>query len=124
MDYADELTHGPLRFIFTVDEEVGLLGAAALDVSHLADATYMINVDGGYGGATISCAGGAYFDFSHAAEWVDVAEDTTAYALSYSGLLGGHSARRGRRQGQRPGCHGQRHPGSGPGRHRGQHCQL
>ena len=33
MDYADELTHGPLRFIFTVDEEVGLLGAAALDVS-------------------------------------------------------------------------------------------
>ena len=92
MDYADELTHGPLRFIFTVDEEVGLLGAAALDVSHLADATYMINVDGGYGGATISCAGGAHFDFSHAAEWVDVAEDTTAYALSYSGLLGGHSA--------------------------------
>ena len=49
-------------------------------------------MDGGYGGATISCAGGAHFDFSHAAEWVDVAEDTTAYALSYSGLLGGHSA--------------------------------
>ena len=92
MDYEDEFTHGPLRFIFTVDEEVGLLGAHALDAKHLEGATYMINVDGGYGGATISCAGGCYFDFTHEATWVDAPAGSTAYALNFSGLKGGHSA--------------------------------
>lgn len=92
MDYADEFVHGPTRFIFTVDEEVGLLGAHALDPKYLEGADYMINVDGGYGGATIACAGGKYFDFTHAAEWTTAPADAVAYELEFSGLKGGHSA--------------------------------
>ncbi|MCC8357260.1 MAG: M20/M25/M40 family metallo-hydrolase [Oscillospiraceae bacterium] len=92
MDYADEYEHGPLRFIFTVDEEDGLLGAAALDAKYLEGADYMINVDGGYGGAVIACAGGKYFTYSHEAEWTDVPEGYTAYTLEFAGLQGGHSA--------------------------------
>ncbi len=92
MDDADQYTHGPLRFVFTVDEEEGLLGAAALDPKYLEGATYMINVDGGYGGAIISCAGGKYFNFSHKAQWLAVPEGYAAYELKFDGLLGGHSA--------------------------------
>ncbi len=92
MDYADQNVHGPVRMIFTVDEEVGLLGAAALDAKHVEDVVYFINVDGGYGGATISCAGGKYFDFSHESEWVAPAENAVLYELEFAGLTGGHSA--------------------------------
>ena len=92
MDYADTFVHGPLRFLFTVDEEVGLLGANAMDPKYVADVTYLINVDGGYGSATISCAGGKYFDFTHAAQWGDAPEGAVAYALEFAGLTGGHSA--------------------------------
>ena len=92
MDYADQFVHGPLRFVFTVDEEVGLYGAKALDPKYLEGADYMINVDGGYGGAVISCAGGKYFDFSHPTEWVAVPADSVAYAVEFAGLKGGHSA--------------------------------
>ena len=91
MAYADEFVHGPVRCIFTVDEEVGLLGAAALDPKYVADVDYLINVDGGYGGATISCAGGKYFDFTHTADWEQVS-GMVAYELEFSGLQGGHSA--------------------------------
>lgn len=92
MDYADEFVHGPTRFIFTVDEEVGLLGAHALDPKYLEGADYMINVDGGYGGAVIACAGGKYFDFTHKAEWTTAPAGAVAYELEFSGLKGGHSA--------------------------------
>ncbi len=92
MDYADEFVHGPTRFIFTVDEEVGLLGAHALDPKYLEGVDYMINVDGGYGGAVIACAGGKYFDFAHEAQWEAVPAGSVSYTLEFSGLKGGHSA--------------------------------
>lgn len=37
--------HGPLRAIFTVDEEQGMTGAIHLDKKYLADASYLINCD-------------------------------------------------------------------------------
>lgn len=90
--HAGEYVHGPLRFLFTVDEEVGLLGAAALDAQHVAGVRYLINVDGGSDGAVVSCAGGKYFTFSRAAKWEALPADTVIRALSISGLTGGHSA--------------------------------
>ena len=92
MDYADTFEHGPLRFLFTVDEEIGLLGANAMDPKYVEGVSYLINVDGGYGSATISCAGGKYFEFTRDAEWVENPEDTVIYELEFAGLTGGHSA--------------------------------
>lgn len=92
MDYKDEYKHGPLRFIFTADEEVGLLGAHGLDAKHVADVVYLINVDGGYGGATISCAGGKLIEFSREAEWEAMPSDSVLYHMEFNGLIGGHSA--------------------------------
>lgn len=53
------IAHPPLEIIITVDEEVGMLGAAAIDLSMLKGRT-MINLDSEDEGIfTVSCAGGA-----------------------------------------------------------------
>ena len=92
MDYKDTFKHGPLRFIFTADEEVGLLGANALPDKYVADVTYLINVDGGYGSATISCAGGKFIEFTREAKWEAMPAGTVLYNMEFNGLKGGHSA--------------------------------
>lgn len=92
MDYKDTFKHGPMRFIFTSDEEVGLLGAHALETKHVADVEYFVNVDGGYGGAIISCAGGKFIEFTRDAEWEAMPADSVLYKMEFSGLKGGHSA--------------------------------
>lgn len=52
------IPHPPLEVIITVDEEIGLLGAAAIDLSELKGRT-LINLDSeGEGIFTVSCAGG------------------------------------------------------------------
>ena len=91
IDYADKFVHGPMRMICTVCEEVGLVGAHGLDAKYVQGAQYMINGDGGYGMAVISCAGGKYFDFSRKARWVGIPEGFKAMALEIGGLQGGHS---------------------------------
>ena len=55
---ARDLPHPRLEVVLTVDEEVGMLGAAALDVSPLRGRT-LINLDSEEEGVfTVSCAGG------------------------------------------------------------------
>ena len=56
---ADDIPHPPLECVFTVDEEIGMLGAAAIDCSPLKS-RIMLNLDSedeGY--LLVSCAGGA-----------------------------------------------------------------
>ena len=56
------LPHPPLEAVFTVDEEIGLLGATALDCSDLRS-RYLINIDSEAEGVlTVGCAGGARCD--------------------------------------------------------------
>jgi len=98
IDYADKFVHGPMRMICTVCEEVGLVGAHALDAKYVQGAQYMINGDGGYGAAIISCAGGKYFDFSRKAEWSELPTGFKRMALEIGGLNGGHSGRVGHGQ--------------------------
>ena len=55
---AQDLAHPPLECVFTVDEEIGMLGAYALDMSAL-QAKRLINLDSEDEGIlTVSCAGG------------------------------------------------------------------
>lgn len=87
---ADEtIPHPPLEVILTVDEEVGMLGASAIDVSMLTGRK-MINLDSEDEGIfTVSCAGGARATLSLKVERRMVYGPCVR--LSVDGLQGGHS---------------------------------
>lgn len=83
-----DLPHPPIEAVFTVDEEVGMLGALQLDMS-LLSGRRMINLDSEDESVTVSCAGGrditAYIPFTRTAKRGFEA------VLSLKGMLGGHS---------------------------------
>lgn len=83
------IPHPPLEIIITVDEEVGMLGANAIDVSMLRGRT-MINLDSEEEGIfTVSCAGGARATLALKVERRMVYGPCVR--LSVDGLQGGHS---------------------------------
>ena len=86
---ADNIPHPPLEVVITVDEETGMLGAAALDASVLKGRT-MLNLDSEDEGVlTVSCAGG---NVSVCTLPVTRAPFSgTALTVTVGGLLGGHS---------------------------------
>ena len=85
----DHLRHGPLECVFTVDEEMGMQGVRALDVSDLK-AKYMINLDSLEERVfTVSCAGS-----TRVVSTLPVRRepfDGRVCALMVDGLVGGHS---------------------------------
>lgn len=87
---SDEtLSHPPLECVFTVQEEVGLCGAMALDVSDLKSKR-MINLDSEEEGEIcISSSGGN--DVLITKEITGEDNDDPVYVLQIKGLLGGHS---------------------------------
>ena len=83
------LSHGELECVFTTDEEVGLLGAAAIDLSD-SKAKYLLNMDTDCDGVMIAgCCGGLCIEAKFEGEREFVSGDV--YKLSVSGLRGGHS---------------------------------
>lgn len=86
---ADDIAHPPLEAVFTVDEEIGMLGAAALDCSDLKS-RIMLNLDSeDEGHLLVSCAGGVTAE-AHLP--VQKAAVTGRKArLVVMGLQGGHS---------------------------------
>lgn len=86
---AKDLCHPRLEVVFTTDEEVGMPGATALDVSMLRGRR-MLNLDSEEEGIfTVSCAGG---NVSHVTVPVSRAVfDGAVMTVSVSGLVGGHS---------------------------------
>ena len=83
------LSHPRVEAVFTVDEEIGLLGAGSIDVSPLKGKT-MINIDSEDEGIfTVSCAGG---NSSICRLPINGKEYTGAvYTLEITGCKGGHS---------------------------------
>ena len=85
------LEHGPLEFLFTVDEETGLTGASNLGSEFLSGKT-LLNLDSEEEGALyVGCSGGR----NTLAKW-PLALDTApagmvAAELKVAGLKGGHS---------------------------------
>jgi len=84
------VVHGPLEFLFTVDEETGLTGANKIQKGSLKG-TRLINLDSEEEGTfTIGCAGGADSEIAY-----PLARKKTASRnlcrLKISGLRGGHS---------------------------------
>ena len=85
----DAIPHGPLECLFTADEEVGMLGAQALDCADLK-ARYLLNIDSAEEGVlTVSCAGSARLLCTLPVTRAPYAG--TTLRLSVCGLFGGHS---------------------------------
>ena len=83
------IPHPPLEVIITVDEEIGMLGAAVVDLKDLKGRT-LINIDSEEEGVfTVSCAGGATATISLAGERRAVYGP--CIRLAVDGLQGGHS---------------------------------
>ena len=83
------LKHPPLELVITTDEEVGLLGAGALDTSDLKG-RYLINMDSEEEGSLwISCAGGLTATSRIPVRYVE--GEGTCYRVTVDGLAGGHS---------------------------------
>lgn len=84
------LAHPKVYCLFTADEEVGMDGAAALNVTPMADATRMINLDSEQEGTLLAgCAGGASVLCAFPLRYTK-AKGLQA-TVSISGLTGGHS---------------------------------
>lgn len=88
---ADDIPHPPIECVFTVDEEIGMLGAAAIDCSPLKS-RIMLNLDSedeGY--LLVSCAGGACATCHIPVEYENAEDDHLVVKIIVEGLTGGHS---------------------------------
>ena len=84
-----EAEHGPLEFLFTVDEETGLTGAAGLGDDMLAG-RQLLNLDSEEEGIiTIGCAGGG--DTHLQLPMAEERAEGSAVHIVIQGLKGGHS---------------------------------
>ncbi|MBS3818121.1 aminoacyl-histidine dipeptidase [bacterium] len=85
-----KLSHGPLEFLFTVDEETGLTGATKIEPGFLKGKK-LLNLDSeDEGEFTIGCAGGADSEISFPLKR-DPQRNGNPFTLKISGLKGGHS---------------------------------
>ena len=86
---SDDIPHPPIEAVFTVDEEIGMLGATGIDLSSLAGNS-VLNIDSECEGIlTVSCAGGATVCCS-----IPIDKENSVgqiYKISIDGLTGGHS---------------------------------
>jgi dipeptidase D len=88
---TQDMTHGPMEFLFTIDEETGLTGAAGLEGSML-EGRQLINMDSEEEGALyVGCAGGADSNVTVSLNTSDTPPGSTCYSLRLFGLKGGHS---------------------------------
>ena len=86
---AGSVSHPPIEALFTVDEEVGMVGAMALDTFNL-HSRRLINLDNEDDGIIIvGCAGGCTVRSKTPVEWKD--RIANVYEIKVSGLRGGHS---------------------------------
>jgi dipeptidase D len=88
---ANDIPHGPIECLFTMDEETGLTGAFGLKADQL-EGRILLNLDSeDEGEIFIGCAGGkdtvADFDLVT----MPAPEGFHPFRISISGLLGGHS---------------------------------
>ena len=85
----NSISHPAIEAVFTVDEEIGLIGANAIDASKLSGKR-MINIDSEDEGIfTVSCAGGEQAKCILPVK--REAFEGTAVSIFVGGLLGGHS---------------------------------
>jgi dipeptidase D len=88
---SNDIAHGPLEVLVTIDEEAGMTGAFGLQAGWLKG-DLLINTDSEQEGEVyMGCAGGIDGEATFALSYQDVAANMTSFNLSISGLKGGHS---------------------------------
>lgn len=88
---SDDIPHGPLEVLVTIDEEAGMTGAFGLKPDWI-QGEILINTDSEQEGEVyMGCAGGIDGTATFKIEYENVADDYQAFNLSISGLKGGHS---------------------------------
>ena len=88
---ADDLQHGPIECLFTVDEETGLTGAFALKEGFM-EGEILVNLDSeDEGELFIGCAGGAGTKAEFPCPMVQAPEGYFFFRVAVKGLTGGHS---------------------------------
>src|SRR6204780_3358896 len=87
---SNDIAHGPLEFLFTVDEESGLTGAAAFP-GGLLKSKYFLNLDNEEKGTLcIGCSGGVKTT-ARRKVGLRPAGAGSAWRIKVAGLKGGHS---------------------------------
>ena len=88
---SDDIEHGPIECLFTIDEETGLTGAFGLKPGFLKS-EILLNLDSeDEGQLFIGCAGGQDTLACLPFDKEDIPEGYTSHKIMVSGLKGGHS---------------------------------
>lgn len=88
---SNNLKHGPLEFLFTLDEETGLTGAGNLKPGFVK-ADILLNLDSEEDGSFyIGCSGGKDTEATFVYKKEMVPPDSLGYKIKVTGLKGGHS---------------------------------
>ncbi|MDM8155148.1 aminoacyl-histidine dipeptidase [Bacteroides gallinaceum] len=88
---SDDIGHGPVQCLFTVDEETGLTGAFALKEGFM-EGDILINLDSeDEGELFIGCAGGAGTTATFPCTMTAAPEGYFFFRVAVKGLTGGHS---------------------------------
>ena len=88
---ADDIEHGPVEALFTVDEEAGMGGAFGLKAG-LLQGDILMNMDSeDEGELYVGCAGGTNANITFPYSNEPVPEGFSAFEIAVSGLKGGHS---------------------------------
>ena len=88
---AQDITHGPIECLFTIDEETGLTGAFGLEPNVLKS-LILLNLDSeDHGEFFIGCAGGRDTLIELPVKKDPVPQGFKSFRLKVSGLQGGHS---------------------------------
>jgi len=88
---SHDIPHGPIELLCTIEEETSMRGAFGLEPGYL-NADILMNLDTeDEGELYVGCAGGADIIAKLPIEHVDTPLNHTAYEISVTGLMGGHS---------------------------------
>ena len=88
---SEDIAHGPIECLFTIDEETGLTGAFGLKAD-LLQSKILLNLDSEDDGELfIGCAGGKDTVITLPYKKVAAPDNYKSFKISVSGLVGGHS---------------------------------
>lgn len=88
---SDDIQHGPIECLFTVDEETGMTGAMNLEPGFF-ESNILLNLDSeDEGELFIGCAGGMGLMAEFKYDIEDTRDDYNYFKVKVSGLKGGHS---------------------------------